>query len=146
MFIVVHSNCPCSMWSRVYETRESVRPSVCPSVPSCSHCTPLHRVCCCLPSRQKMWINCYMTGGQPQARHSTAHSSKCGQFLVVSWRRKLNTDLFLVCFRIDVFFAVFLDILPFCWAYVAAVEYIIGLFSLLLMSSVLFCHSSLLTL
>ena len=34
-----------------------------------------------------------MAGGQQQARRSTAHSGKCGQYHVVGRRRKLNRDL-----------------------------------------------------
>jgi len=65
------------------------RPSV--SVPFTSR-TP--QVCCCGPRDQETSIDCCTAGGQQQRRHSAVRSSKCGECYVVSWRRKLNTDLF----------------------------------------------------
>jgi len=87
---------PRSMRSRVYVTVRclSVRPSVCPSVCLCRH-SPAALRCCrfaavCPASRRYRSI-----AARRWARSSTAHGSKCGQWHVVSWRRKLNTDLLL---------------------------------------------------
>ena len=77
--------------------RSSVRPSVCLSVrlsvSSGRRSTPLWDRCCG-PGDQKISIDCCTAGGQQQLRRSTARSSKCGECHAVSWRRKLNTDLF----------------------------------------------------
>jgi len=61
------------------------------SVPFASR-TP--QVCCCRPGDQETSIDCCTAGDQQQRRRSAARSSKCGECYVVSWRRKLNTDLF----------------------------------------------------
>jgi len=66
----------------------SVRPSACPIY------RPLHSarwVCCCAPGGQEISID--SAGRRSTAHSSTGFSSKCEQCHIVSWRRKLTTDL-----------------------------------------------------
>jgi len=71
--------------------------AVCVSVPSIDCCMPLQQVCCCGPGGQVTSIDC---GSRHAARcivySSVACHSVCGQCHVVSWRRKLNTDLLIL--------------------------------------------------
>jgi len=85
-------HCLRSMWSRVCVMVG--RLSVCPSAPAFSHHMPLRRVCCCGPG---LSVDCCMAGCQRHPRHCSARSSRCGQCHVVSWCRKLNKNLFLLC-------------------------------------------------
>ena len=58
-------------------------------------CSSMRRVCWCGPGGQEMSID---SGGR-HVSSSTAFSSKCEQCHLVSWRRKLNTDLFILSLR-----------------------------------------------
>ena len=85
------------MQSRVCVTVQC--PSVCLSVPSFGRRTPLWRLCSCRSGGQEISIDssgCRAPSSSSAAARgcSMAVSSKCGQCHVVSWRRKLNTDLF----------------------------------------------------
>ena len=76
--------------------RASVRPSVRPSVPSLARRTPLWRVRCWAPCRQKISTDsCDRSSSGAAARRTAANSArrKCEQCRVDSWRRKLKTDL-----------------------------------------------------
>ena len=57
---------------------------------------PLLQVCCCGPGGQEInrLPNGQRADGQQQPHRSTARSSKCVERHAVSWRRKLNTNLF----------------------------------------------------
>ena len=70
--------------------RRSVRPSVSLShLSTAATACAVQQVCCCGPGGQEISIN----SGSSTAHSSTTFSSKCEQCHVVSWRRKLNTDL-----------------------------------------------------
>ena len=93
-----------SVRSSVYATTgcPSVRLSVCPSVTSFARSRNVRRVCCLAPYRREISID--FGGRRPpgaqQQRHNstgccTALSSKCEQCHIYSWRRKLDSDLFI---------------------------------------------------
>ena len=80
-------HCLHSMQSRVYATVRCL--SICLFVPCSCHMLLL-RGCCCGPSGPEITIDCYTANAQ----HQLCPVAKCGQCLIVSWCRKLNTDLF----------------------------------------------------
>ena len=89
------TSCPRSMSSRVYATvgRPSVRPSVCPIRPP--HAAAAGWL---LWARRPGDIDRLLHGCGPAVISSRA--AGCGQCHIVSWRRKLNTDLFVLLDRV----------------------------------------------
>ena len=84
------------MRSSVYATvgRPSVRLCVCPSVSWPPHAAAAGLLLWARrPGDIDRLLHGRRAGGQQQPRRSTAHSSECGQYHVVSICRKLNTEL-----------------------------------------------------
>ena len=88
--ILYYWHCPHSMQTRDYVTARF--PSVCMSVPPVCLLQLRAPVCCWGPGGEE--IDRLLRG---RRRNTTARSSKCGQWHVYSWRRKLKSEDRLHC-------------------------------------------------